>query len=199
MLALLGACGEPPQPQPTSPTYATASSGPIPLDPSLLPSLPPGLTPPAPAPTPATGYPTYPGYPANPGLPANPGYPYPPRTATPAPTTTAPTTKSPTPTPSHAGRCTAEPTGPQILALVKGKPGVPDRPLRVDQGPFCSGTWSFTTVEVRGANEDQLEPLMVVATGNGASLTLVAAGSDVCIGPVETGAPPGIRVLACGF
>ena len=39
---------------------------------------------------------------------------------------------------------------------------------------------------------------MVVAVGAGSSLALVAAGSDVCNDPVHTGAPPGIRVLACG-
>ena len=40
---------------------------------------------------------------------------------------------------------------------------------------------------------------MVVATGKDATLTLVAAGSDVCSDQVQTAAPPGIRVLACGF
>jgi hypothetical protein len=39
----------------------------------------------------------------------------------------------------------------------------------------------------------------VVATGAGTTLALVAAGSDVCIERVQTTAPPGIRVLACGF
>ena len=30
-------------------------------------------------------------------------------------------------------------------------------------------------------------------------LTLIAAGSEVCVDQVQTTAPPGIRVLACGF
>jgi hypothetical protein len=38
-----------------------------------------------------------------------------------------------------------------------------------------------------------------VSTGRGSTLALVAAGSDVCVNRVETEAPPGIRVLACGF
>jgi hypothetical protein len=119
--------------------------------------------------------------------------------AYPAQTTTVPTTKSPTPTPSHAAKCSGEPTGAQILALIKGKPGIPTATLKVDSGPYCSGTWSFTTVEISGKSADQLEPLMVVATGKGATLGLVAAGSDVCNGAVQTSAPSGIRVLACGF
>jgi hypothetical protein len=185
ILALLSACGEPPQPLPTSPPRATPSTGPA----ALSPSLPLGQQP---LPT-LTGYPTT--YPAYPGLtppPAPTGF------ATPTPTPT-PTTKSPSPTPSHAGRCTGEPTGGQVLALIRGKPGVPNASLRIFEGPFCSGTWSFTTVEVVGRTEDEVEPLMVVATGKGSSLALVAAGSDVCVARVETQAPPAIRVLACGF
>lgn len=190
-LALLsGACGEPPQPLPTSPPRSLPS-------PSVVaPSLPLGQQP---LPT-LTGYPTYPTNPGlpNPGLP-NPGLPtLPTRTFTTAPRPT-PTTKSPSPTPSHAGRCTGEPTGGQILTLIKGKPGVPNASLRTFEGPFCSGTWSFTTVEVVGRTQDEVEPLMVVATGKGSTLALVAAGSDVCVARVEAEAPPAVRVLACGF
>ncbi|MET0416512.1 MAG: hypothetical protein ABW022_10885 [Actinoplanes sp.] len=192
-LALLSACGEPPRPLPTSPPYATSSSAPT----SLAPSLPLGGQP---LPT-LTGLPTNPGLPANPGLPGYPvntGYP----TYTIPPTTrptTAPTTKSATPTPAHAGRCTGQPTGAQILALIRGKDGVPNASLRIFEGPFCSGNWTLTTVEEVGRTEDQLEPLMVVSTGRGSTLTFITAGSDVCTKRVETEAPPGIRVLACGF
>jgi hypothetical protein len=180
VLGALSACGAPPQPQPKSPPPYTSSAAPS----SVQPSLPLGM----PLPT-LTGYPTYPAYPTYPTA----------TVGTTTTTTTPPTTKSPTPTPSHAGRCTAEPTGAQILNLIKGKPGVPDATLRVFQGPFCSGTWSFATVEVDGRTADEVEPLMVVATGKGSTLALVAAGSDVCVTRVQTGAPPGIRVLACGF
>ncbi|MCY1141288.1 hypothetical protein OWR29_25100 [Actinoplanes sp. Pm04-4] len=186
--ALLTACGAPPEPLPTSPPYVSPSAAPISIGPSI--DLPPPL-PTATAPTlPAvpTTYPTLPAYPTQ-------------RLPTPRATltTTPPETVSPTPTPSHAPKCTAKPTKPQVLALIKGKPGVPDKPLRVYQGPYCSGTWSFATVEVTGADADDLEPLMVVATGVDDTLTLVAAGSEVCIDRVQTAAPPGIRVLACGF
>jgi hypothetical protein len=168
-VALLSGCGEPPQPLPTSPPYVTSQA-----------QIPPGQVPTAALPT---------------GLPpAYPGYPAPTTTAT-----NAPLTKSPTPTPSHAAKCRTAPTGPQVLALIKGKPGIPNDPLRIDEGPFCAGDWSFTTVEITGKNADDVEPLLVVATGKGTTLTLVAAGSDVCTGPVQTGAPAGIRVLACGF
>nr|WP_221380541.1 hypothetical protein [Actinoplanes polyasparticus] len=186
--ALLSACGEPPRPLPTSPPYESPSAAPIPLNPSIALPLPTATT--QPLPTGTLTYPTVPAYPTQV---------YPTPTPTPTVTTTAPETTPATPTPSHAARCTAQPTRPQILALITGKRGIPDKPLRVYEGPFCSGAWSFTTVEVTGADADDLEPLMVVATGAGTTLALVAAGSDVCIERVQTAAPPGIRVLACGF
>jgi hypothetical protein len=204
-VALLSGCGEPPQPLPTSPPYvasqaSSAPSGPLPAGPTAPGQIPPGQIPPGqippgqippgqipPGQVPTAALPT--------GLPpAYPGYPAPTTTAT-----NAPLTKSPTPTPSHAAKCRTAPTGPQVLALIKGKPGIPNDPLRIDEGPFCAGDWSFTTVEITGKNADDVEPLLVVATGKGTTLTLVAAGSDVCTGPVQTGAPAGIRVLACGF
>jgi hypothetical protein len=176
-LALLAGCGEPPQPMPTAaPPYVSPSAAPI----SLFPSYP-------------VIVPTGPAYPTN-----NPAYPtYPAGTATTIPT--AGTTKSPTPTPSHATKCSGSPTRAQVITLIKGYDGIPDKPLSVSDGPYCSGTWSFSMVEVTGESADQLEPLMVVATGKDASMALVAAGSDVCVDRVQNEAPPGIRVLACGF
>ena len=121
------------------------------------------------------------------------------------PTTTPPTTRTPTPSPSpspalsRAPKCTGEPTGTQIITLVKRRPGIPDKPLRLQDGPFCSGQWSYATLELAGAGPDQLEPLMVVATGKGSTLALVAAGTYVCNTQVQADAPVGIRVLACGF
>ena len=167
-LVLLTACGAPPQPLPTSPPLVTPSAEPMSLSPPL-----PLITQ-----LPPTGYPTY-----APGT---------------VRTTTAATTKSPTPTPSHAARCSTSPTRAQIITLVEGQPGVPDKALTVAEGPYCSGDWSFSTVQVSGETTDPPEPLMVVATGT-KTLTLVAAGSDVCIDRVVDDAPAGIRVLACGF
>ena len=186
VLIMAAACGEPPQPLPTSPPFASpsgvaGSGAPAGGYPTLA-GTPPGLPT---AGLPTGIMPTYPTYPTYPG-----------QTTT---TTTTPTTKSPTPTPSHAAKCTGEPTGAQILALIKGKPGIPTATLKVNAGPYCSGEWSFMTVEISGKDADQQDPLMVVATGKGATLGLVAAGSDVCNDPVQTSAPPGIRVLACGF
>jgi hypothetical protein len=172
-LLLLAACGEPPQPLPKSPPYVSASAAPLSLPPTL-----PGLLP--------TTTPTYQALPTYP-------------TYTVRPTTTPPNTVSPTPTPTHAARCSGSPTGTQILTLIKNQAGIPNKTLKVNNGPYCSGTWSFTTVEVTGESEDELEPLMVVATGKDATLALVAAGSDVCTDRVQADAPSGIRVLACGF
>jgi hypothetical protein len=180
-LALLTACGSPPQPLPTSPPYTAASAAPSSFGPALptLGQSLPTLGQPLPTPTGAMPYPTY-------AVPT-------------VATTTNLATRSPTPTPAHAAKCTGQPTGAQILTLIKGEDGVPGDPLSIYQGPFCSGVWSFATVEVTGKNEDEVEPLMVIATGKGNTLTLVAAGSEVCTDPVQTGAPPSIRVLACGF
>jgi hypothetical protein len=178
---LLAACGEPPQPLPTSPPYSDLPSGP-----------PSGSLPPA-AGLPTATVPT--GLVPTPGVNGYPGY-----TTTPAPTatTTAATTNSPTPTPAHAAKCTGQPTAAQILALIKGKPGIPNATLKVTDGPYCASTWSFAAVVVAGKSGDQ-DPLLVVGLGTGTGLALVTAGSDVCNDPVQQQAPPSIRVLACGF
>ncbi|GIF07654.1 hypothetical protein [Actinoplanes siamensis] len=189
LTALTAACGSPPAPPASLPVSAPPPSA-VDAQPSV--ALPP---------------PTY--VPFSPGIPgpgttyAPPTYAYPPTFAYPtttAPTSTqAPLTKSPTPTPAHAPKCTGRPTGAEILTLIKGKPGIPSKTLQVQGGPYCSGTWSFTTVKLAGTNADQQEPLMVVATGQGSTLALVAAGSDVCNATVQASSPAGIRVLACGF
>lgn len=197
--ALLSACGEPPRPLPTSPPYVTPSAAPLSLGPSLDPALPTAPTQPLPTqPLPTQPVPTQP-VPTQPLPTGQATYPTAAVPTQPRVTTTAPDTVPATPTPAHAARCATQPTGAQILTLIKGKPGVPNRPMRIYEGPFCSGTWAFATVEVTGENADDLEPLMVVATGSGATLALVAAGSDVCTDRVQTAAPSGIRVLACGF
>ncbi len=176
---LLGACGEPPQPLPTSPPYVTPSAAPISIGPSVDFPLPTTTT--QPYPTTTATYPAYPTYPTS--------------TVTPTPNpTTSPPAAVPTPA---AARCQTEPTGAQILEVVKKEKGVPNKPLRIAEGPFCSGTWSFAKIEVTGA--DDPEPMSAVLTGQGASLKPVAVGSDPCSSEyVRTTAPPGIRVLACG-
>ncbi len=152
--------------------------------PSYVP-LSPGVGWPTTVPTPTFGYPT-----------AMPTYTYPTTTTTP---TGAPLTKSPTPTPAHAAKCTGQPTGAEILTAIKGQDGIPNKTFQVKDGPFCSGTWAFTTVKLAGKDADDQEPLMVVTMGKGDSLTVIAAGSDVCNAQVQSSAPAGIRVLACGF
>jgi hypothetical protein len=181
-LLLLSACGTPPKPPLKSPPlYVSPSAAPLSLNPSALGI--PGATFPTPTATvPGQAYPTY-------------TYP----TAVTTTVTQAPDTVPATPTPSHAALCTGAPTDAQILTLIKGQPGIPNKPLQVDDGPYCSEDWSFSTVEVTGASAEQLEPLMVITTGRDTTLALVAAGSEVCTNRVQTSAPPGIRVLACGF
>lgn len=119
---------------------------------------------------------------------------YPPVTTT----TTAPTT-APTKAPAGAGLCKSGPSKAQVLAVVKGKPGIPDEPLEVTAGPYCSGSWQFAQLQIKGKDDDEVDPLLVVTKGKPASLTLVEAGGDVCSDPVQADAPAGIRVRACGF
>jgi len=86
-----------------------------------------------------------------------------------------------------------------VLAVIKGKPGIPNEQLEVHDGPYCSGSWQFTALEIAGKSPDEVEPLLVVTTGKPTALTLVEAGADVCSLRVQQDAPPGIRVRACGF
>jgi hypothetical protein len=178
-LALLAGCGSPPQPLPTAPPEPVGS-GPLP---SASAGLPPAIG----------GYPTN-GYPTG-------GYPTPPVTiptipvAPPTRFTPPPTSKPP---PSPAGRCTSGPTRAQVLAVIKGRAGIPDDELAVIEGPYCSGSWQFTIVGIAGASDDAVEPLLVVTTGRPSALRVVEAGTDVCTDRVEDDAPPGIRVRACG-
>jgi hypothetical protein len=174
---VLAGCGSPPQPLPSSAPQVgagdeSASSGPPPL--GALPTVP--VVPVVPNTLPPTiVVPTYPPL-----------------------TTTAPTTV-PTPTPSPAAACTNGPSKAQILALVDGKPGIPDEKLEVTAGPYCSGSWQLSELRIKGKDDDEADPLLVVTKGKPASLTLLEAGGDVCSDEVQSEAPPGIRVRACGF
>jgi len=178
MLAALAACGAPPQPLPTAPPKANdlpSSGAAIPSLGASVPGLPTGALPPGGLPTQPVG--TFPTYPV---------------------ITTPPTTPA-SPTPPPAPRCTSGPSGAQVLAVVKGKPGIPDKELEVRAGPYCSGSWQFTELELAGKSEDEVEPLLVVTTGKPSALTVVEAGADVCSDRVQDDAPSGIRVRACGF
>jgi hypothetical protein len=183
LVALLTGCGAPPQPLPTAPPRPTGSasepSAPIGV-PSAGGSLPNGGVPPAGIPPGGTGYPV-------------PGTTLP--TVPVVPTVPTPTT---TPPPAPAPVCTAGPTKQQVVDLVEGKPGIPTKPLEVRFGPYCAGTWQFAILGLAGEDEDSDEPLLVVSSGKPAKLRLVEAGADVCSDRVNTGAPPGIRVRACG-
>jgi hypothetical protein len=166
--ALLVGCGSPPQPLPTAPP-GPVGSGPLPSASAGIPS--------------AIG--AYPTMPTIPTIPV-------------APTTARTITPTTTPPPSPAGRCTSGPTRPQVLAVIKGRPGIPDDDLAVTEGPYCAGSWQFTIVGIAGASDDAVEPLLVVTTGRPSALRVVEAGTDVCTDQVEDDAPPGIRVRACG-
>ena len=184
-LLLSAACGSPPESLPTGPPLPRVSG-----------SLPAGGLAPSAAPTTAWSAPAMttalPGYGTPPAvtLPTTTG----PTTVPTSRTPTTPATTSPSPTPSQAARCTGEPTGPQVIEVARREPAVPDQNLVVVDGPYCSGLWSFTMIGMTGE-----ESISVVTTGTGSTLALVTAGTDVCNPRVKAEAPPGIRVLACGF
>ena len=187
LLALLAACGEPPAPPLTAPPGpsgspgASASGAAVPLPSGFTAPVPTGALPPAGLPTvpyvpPATLPPVF----------------------TPPPRITTPTTTRPTTTVSPAGRCGSAPTKAQVLAVLEGLPGIPEQELTVAEGPFCSGSWQFATVQIAGQDPDKAEQLFVVTTGRPDALKVIEAGTDVCSTEVQTRAPAGIRVRACG-
>ncbi len=189
-LTLLAACGEPPAPPLTAPPEASPSAGANASGPVL--PLPSGYSAPVPVPTgvlPAPVVPTVPYVP-----------PYvPPATLPPVattPPTTITTTRPPTSTVSPAARCANGPSKAQVLAVLKGLPGIPEKELVVAAGPFCSGSWQFAAVQI--ADEAKAEQLFVVTTGTPTTLKVIEAGTDVCSTEVQTRAPAAIRVRACG-
>jgi hypothetical protein len=183
-VVLLAACGAPPEPLPTAPPPAVASAVPPSSFPSALPSA-------YPAPTGTVGAPTYP-------APTYPARTYPALTY-PAATLPAVTPITTSPQPSPAPSCVHGPTAAQVIAVVRTRPGIPTGTrLDVKQGPFCAGEWQFTVLGQAGKTLDQVEPLLVVTTGRPSALRVVEAGADVCSSHVESEAPSGIRVLACG-
>ncbi|AGL21640.1 hypothetical protein L083_8130 [Actinoplanes sp. N902-109] len=198
VVLVLGACGAPPTPPQSAPPPPTGSPS-LDASPALVPSLPP-IAPTVPG-GPTGVVPTYPGVvPTYPGVvPTYPGVV--PTTRYPPPvtrTTTPPTTPATSPPPG-APRCTNGPTAAQVIAAVQGTAGIPDDPLKVIDGPYCSGSWQFSVVEIAEKDaEDSDEELAVVTTGKPATLTLIEAGTDVCSTKVQSDAPTGIRVRACG-
>ncbi len=191
-LTALAACGEPPAPPASSPPEPAGSSSAG----ASASAYAPGVVPTVPTTLPPAGLPTA-GLPTG-GVP--PAYtPYTPFTP-PATTGATPATTTPrTPGPPGAPKCTAGPSAAQVIAVVKGTPGIPDRELKVIDGPFCSGTWQIATVEIVARDAEQkYEPLFVVTTGKPSTLRLVEAGTDVCSQQVQNDAPAGIRVRACG-
>ncbi|MFI7552458.1 hypothetical protein ACIBQ2_22225 [Micromonospora sediminimaris] len=91
--------------------------------------------------------------------------------------------------------CPGEPSGKQIIELVRGGRGLLPGSARVSvrSGPLCAADWHLTTLDVAG-----YEPLQVVSRDRAGSLRLVTAGTDVCTAEVRVASPAGIQTLACG-
>lgn len=131
-------------------------------------------------------------------LPPGPGPQLPPTPGPPWPTVGAPTTATPSRTVAPmAARCPGTPSGEQLLAAVRRTRGLlPDgTALRVGAGPFCAGSWQYAVVRV--LQNPEPEPLLVVTRGRPDTLTVVAAGTNVCTSVVQAQAPAGIRSHAC--
>ena len=183
LLMLLAACGKPPAPPLSGPPGGPGSAGPASPRPS-------GFT--APVPVPTGGLP--PG--TLPTLPYVPPATLPPVTTT--TTTPPPVTTTPKSTVPPALKCRSGPTTAQVLAVLEGLPGIPQQQLAVAEGPFCSGSWQFATVQIAGEDPKEAEQIFVVTTGTPTALKVIEAGTDVCSVEVQTMAPAGIRVRACG-
>ncbi|MFI5495524.1 hypothetical protein [Actinoplanes sp. NPDC051859] len=184
---LLSGCGKPPAPPVTAPPVGTGDPSPSNSagSPVGVPEAPPGLSTLPPAGIPTT-------LPAAPPV-VVPALPQPPPGAGTTPTFA-------TPVPATAPLCgSAGPDGAQVVAVVQGTTGIPDRTLKAVAGPFCANGWQFTTIDVvPRAGEKRFEPMFVVTTGKPAALTLVEAGTNVCSQQVRQDAPTDIRILACG-
>lgn len=115
------------------------------------------------------------------------------------PPTEAPPTGLPTVVPTFsealAVPCNGQPSATQVLSLLRRTSGLlpagANATVRSDT-PLCAGTWQYSVITV-----PQRDPLAVVTKGAPGSLTLVTAGTNVCNIPVRTGAPVGIRTVAC--
>ncbi|MEV1286700.1 hypothetical protein [Micromonospora sp. NPDC049679] len=121
-----------------------------------------------------------------------------PSTPSSIPSAAPPVAPTPTPTATAFGEltavdCAGRPKAAQVIALLR-RTGVlpPNAPVTVLSAPVCAGDWQHTEVRMPGR-----EPLQVVTSGAPSALTLVTSGTDVCNIPVRTGAPPGIRAVAC--
>jgi len=64
-----------------------------------------------------------------------------------------------------------------------------DTSVTVTTGPLCAGDWQYAVVSV-----PERDPLHVVTEGRPGALTLVTAGTAICVPQVRVNAPPGIRV-----
>jgi hypothetical protein len=182
-LTVLAACGKPPPPPLTGPPQPSASASAGASGLAYPPSGLPGAT--------------VPGLPTG-GLPPA-TVPYVPPATLPPVITTRPTATVPTtPAASPAPRCRRGPTAAQLLAVLHGLPGIPDEELKLVDGPYCSGSWQFGQVQIADVDPDSAEQLFVVTTGTPSKLTVIEAGTDVCSTKVQTSAPVGIRVRACG-
>lgn len=62
---------------------------------------------------------------------------------------------------------------------------------KIMAGPLCAGGWQYTVMNVPGR-----EALQVVTRGSGDALTVVTAGTYVCIPEVVGAAPAGIAAAA---
>ena len=171
LATVLTGCGAPPEPLPTAPPQPRGSAG----EPSSSVGMPaPGGSFPFGGSTPGVGGNPLPGA-TLPTLPVAPTLPIP---TVPRPTT--PVTPTTTPPPPPAPVCTAGPSKQQLLDLVRGKPGVPTKPLEVRLGPYCASSWQFAELGIVGQNADSEEPLLVVSSGKPAALRLVEIGRASC-------------------
>ncbi|WFE25586.1 hypothetical protein O7623_19630 [Solwaraspora sp. WMMD791] len=121
-------------------------------------------------------------------------------TPTGAPTRTPTTTPTGVPTPTATGfpvavavDCAGRPSADRVIGVLRADGLLPaGTRASVRVAPRCAGSWQYTVVQI-----PEREPLQVVTEGAPESISLVTAGTDVCVIPVRVGAPAGIRTLAC--
>lgn len=84
--------------------------------------------------------------------------------------------------------CPGKVTAAQVIALVRQQASL--QPSEAILGPFCSGSWHYTILEIPGPQE----PVQVVTRD---PLRIVAVGTEVCTAEVRAQAPAGIKAWVC--
>jgi hypothetical protein len=130
--------------------------------------------------------------------PPGPGASISPSEASTEPSTASPERLDPLPTAgalpdATASPCAGAPGADRVIEALRRDRNLlpPGATPKVVTGPLCAGSWQYTIMNVAGR-----EALQVVTRDSGGALTVVTAGTYVCVPEVMGAAPAGIVAAA---